>query len=95
MFSPMYINFDDYPTYNGAIYKVFETNFNAHNQLCYFHPYSTPEGKIITLVNNNSWEILKHSFSKYLTVIKLPKTTVFFLVKNVDDLRQHSNESFW
>ena len=29
-FGPMYIDFDDYPSYGGTIYENFEANINVH-----------------------------------------------------------------
>ena len=37
----MYISFDEYPPYSGAISNIFETNINAHIQCDRGYPYST------------------------------------------------------
>ena len=36
-FCPMYIDFDGYPPYGGAISEIFETNFNANIQCGYVY----------------------------------------------------------
>ena len=52
---PMYINFDAYPPYTGAVYDFFLTNINSHIEWCSSYPYSTPKESVITWINKNSW----------------------------------------
>ena len=59
---PMYIDFDEYPTYSDTIYEVFETNINANIQCEHDYSYSSSEKKMCSWVNGESWEILKLCF---------------------------------
>ena len=44
----MYIDFDEYHPYSGAISEIFETNINAYIQCDRGYPYSKFKGNILT-----------------------------------------------
>ena len=61
----MYIDFDEYPTYSGAISEKFETNINDHIHCDYGYPYSTIKsikGNMLTWINEENWKMKKHVF---------------------------------
>ena len=47
----MYMDFDEYHPYIGAISENLETNSNAHIQCDHDYPYSTIKGKVLTWIN--------------------------------------------
>ena len=51
----MYINFDEYPTYSGAISEYFETNINTHIQCDHDYPYSTIKYNMLTWIKKEIW----------------------------------------
>ena len=72
----MYIGFDEYPPYSGAIYDIFETNINAHIQCDHSFLYSTIKSKILTWINKETWEMMKKYFPGAKQVNIYPKTIV-------------------
>ena len=69
----MYINFDEYPTYSGAISEYFETNINAHIQCDHDYPYSTIKYNMLTWIKKEIWEIMKTSFPDAKQIKKCPQ----------------------
>ena len=51
----MYNDFDEYPTYTGAIYYFFETNIDVHIKCCHGCHKLTPKVIMMTWINNRSW----------------------------------------
>ena len=54
----IYIYFDDYPSYSGAIYDFLETHINSHIQCDHGCPYSTIKtikGDMLTCINKEIW----------------------------------------
>ena len=50
----MYIDFDKYPPYSGALSENFETNINARIWCNHGFPYSTNKGNLLTCINKES-----------------------------------------
>ena len=75
-FGPIYIDFGEYPPYSGAIYDIFETNINSHIQCDNGFPYSTIKGKMLTWINDETWEMMENLFPGAKQVKKSPKTIV-------------------
>ena len=46
----MYIDFDDYPSYSGAISEIFETNINDHIQCDNGYHYSSIKDNMLTWI---------------------------------------------
>ena len=55
----MYIYFDEYPTYSGAISDFFLNDINSHIQIYHGCPYSSIKDNMLTWINEESWEIMK------------------------------------
>ena len=51
----MYIDFDEYPPYSGAISEKYEANINAHIQCDHGYTYSTIKGNMLIWINKESW----------------------------------------
>ena len=77
MFCPIYIDFDYYSPYSGAVSDMFEKNINAHIQCDHTYPYSKMKDKMLTWINKESWEMTKDFFPEAKQVNKCPRTTVF------------------
>ena len=58
-FGKMYIYFDEYPPYSGAISKFFETIINARIQCDNGYPYYLIKENILTWINEESWYIMQ------------------------------------
>ena len=58
----MYMDFDKYPPYSGALSENFETNINACIWCNHGFPYSTNKGNLLTCINKESWEMTKNIF---------------------------------
>ena len=50
----MYIDFDEYPPYSGAIQDFLEANIDAHIQCDHGFPYSTAKGKMLPWINKET-----------------------------------------
>ena len=65
-FGSMYIKFDEYPPFNGAIPEMFETIMSANIQCYHGYTYSSSREKICTCIDE---EILK--LMQFFSLIKI------------------------
>ena len=56
LFGLMYIGFEDYHPYTGAINEIFETNMNDHIKCIHGYYDSTFKGIILTCIDKEGWE---------------------------------------
>ena len=92
-FGTMYIYFDGYPPYSGAISENFETNINAHIQCDNEYPYSSIKDNTLKWINEKSWEIMQTCFPGANQVKKYPATK-YKICTYVQNERKQANESF-
>ena len=62
----MYIDFNKYPTYSGAISENVETNINDQIWCQHGFPYSTIKGNMLTYIYNKSWQMMKSLFLRLI-----------------------------
>ena len=72
-FGPIYIDFDEYPTYSGTISENFETNVNVNIQRDHGYVYSSSKEKICAWINEESWEIMQKYFPNTKQIKNTPK----------------------
>ena len=72
----MYIDYDEYHPYSGAISKYFETNIDYHIWCDHGYPYSTIKGNMLTWMNKESWEMTNKRFTEAKEVKRQPTTIV-------------------
>ena len=87
-FGTIYIEFNDYSPYSGAISENFVTNINAHIQYNHVFPYSTIQVNMLTYMNKERWEMMKKCFPEAKQVKKFPRTTVYKMCKYVQNERK-------
>ena len=61
-FGPIYIHFDEYPTYSGRISENFETNVNDNIKCDHGYTYCSSKQKMCTWVKKESLEMIKTVF---------------------------------
>ena len=62
IFSPMYIDFDEYPHYSGRNSGIFEKDVNENIQCDHGCAYSSGKQKMCTWIDEDSLEMTKNCF---------------------------------
>ena len=90
----MYIDFDEYPPYSGAISKCFEENDDANIQCNHGYAYSSSKEIIFPWINEESWEIMQKHFPDAKQVRNAPQKTVCKKCIHVQNEINKIDESF-
>ena len=73
-FSPMYIDFDEYPLYSGINSEFFGKYVNENIKCEHGYAYSSGKHNMCTWVNDDTWEMMKNCFPGAKQFNKRPKT---------------------